>query len=183
MTQAVIITHTIDTSKLTGPPERAGHLMPVWLDEVQPLITEYLEARFDTEGTWMGGTAWAPHAPATVELRKRPGHGRGGIGRDVGTMWASFVKSAGAMAAPGGVLHMTDTTYERGSSLPQALWFHRGYKSTHAPARLEDGTWVFRRRRVPKQIVGRPIIQDPLPRTIVTLVEEAVARYVRGPVS
>jgi hypothetical protein len=39
-------------------------------------MSDFLIQRFDTEGAH-GGASRAPHASATRELRKRPGHGRG----------------------------------------------------------------------------------------------------------
>ncbi|HEX5437156.1 MAG TPA: hypothetical protein VFW98_08350 [Gemmatimonadaceae bacterium] len=174
--------YTIDPAKLTGASERSADLRPAWIEGVQPIITEFLTQRFATEGAWMTDAPWAPLAPATVELRKRPGHGRGGIGRDLNRMWASFVKSAGSTAAPNGLLLIAPERYERGSSLPYAQWFHAGYMSKTKPVQYEgqDGElhWTFVRRKAPKRIPARPIIPDPLPPALVDQVEAVVSAYV-----
>ena len=180
----VAIGHTIDAKKLQGPQDRVSDLRPVWINDVQPLVTEYLTQRFDSQGAHLG-TPWAPHAPATIELRKRPGHGRGGIGRDTNRMWASFVKSAGSSPAPGGVLRIEPTRYERGSSVPHALFFQLGYKSKTKPVQYRDSKsgalkWTFVRRQAPKQIPARPIITDPLPPSLVEAIELSVAAYLSG---
>lgn len=179
----IVITHRIDPAKLTGIKARADDLRPVWLHTVQPILTEFLLKRFETEGAYLG-TRWAPLAPATVELRKRPGHGRGGIGRDIGRLWASFVKSAGSTAAPNGILKITETSIERGSSLRYAQWFARGYNSKTKPVQYTDKSgnrkWTFVRRAVPKAIPARPIIPDPMPAELVSQVEAALTAYVAG---
>lgn len=167
---------SIDLTTLKGVSAAADDLTPVWVDEVQPYVTDFLTKRFATAGAYLG-TAWAPLAPVTQELRKRPGHGRGGIGRDVGRLWASLVKSAGTSAAPGGLLAIGPHRYERGSALPHAAPFAGGFNSTRVPVRSGKG-WVFVRRRTPKHVQARPIFPNPLPPTLVTFVADAVARHV-----
>lgn len=168
---------TIDLSRLTGLAGKATDLRPVWLDDVQPLVTDYLTKRFASEGAHLG-TKWAPHAPVTTLLRQRPGHGRGGIGRDVGTLWASFVKSAGATPAPGGFLVVEPLRYERGSTVKHALFFAGGFQSTHMPRyNAATKSWTFVRRKAKKAVPARPIWTDPLPPAIVGPIEAAVARH------
>lgn len=177
------IEYAIDTSRLQGIGDRANDLRPVWIRDVQPLVTAFLTEQFDSEGA-AGGAKWAPLSPATLELRKRPGHGRGGIGRDTGVMWASFVKSAGSSPAPGGVLVIEPQRYERGSSVPQALFFNDGTESTTKPVQIEDKSgatrWVFVHRKEPKQIPARQIIPDVLPASLIEAVELSVAAYLSG---
>lgn len=174
---------SIDLSPLTALGGRASNLTPVWVDDVQPIVTDFLLQRFASEGAY-GGAKWAPHAPVTKELRKGAGRGRGGIGRDTNRLWASLVKSAGTSAAPGGLLAITPTRYERGSALPYAAPFAGGYNSTHRPVRGKgkDGKpgWVFLRRASPKHIAGRPIFPDPVPPEFITQVATAVRRYIGG---
>jgi hypothetical protein len=158
--------------------ERAEDLRPVWLGVVQPLVTAFLTAQFATEGA-AGGKKWAALAPVTHELRKRPGHGRGGIGRDTNRMWGSFVKSAGASAAPGGILVIDPLTYERGSAVPYARYFSRGFLSTRVPVfDPRHQAWRFIPRATPKRVPGRPVIPDPLPAELVEQVRAACARYI-----
>jgi len=180
----LLVTHEVDPSKLVGIKDRLADLRPAWIEDVQPIITDFLTKRFETEGAYMTGAKWAPLAPASKELRARPGHGRGGIGRDTNAMWASFVKSAGSTAAPNGILLIDEERYERGSSLKWAQWFHRGYNSTRKPVlvRDKDGNkkWIFVKRAAAKRIPARPIIPDPLPAELVEQVESALMRYVSG---
>lgn len=168
---------TVDLSRLAGVSAKARDLRPVWLDDVQPLVTAYLTQRFASEGAHLGAK-WAPHAPVTTVLRARPGHGRGGIGRDTGVLWASLVKSAGATAAPGGFLVIDPLRYERGTTVRYAQFFAGGFKSTHAPVfNAATRTWRFVRRPAPKAIPARPIWTDPLPPALVGQIKEAVASY------
>lgn len=169
---------SIDLSKLSGISDRAENLTPVWLDEVQPLVTDFIQRQFATEGAY-GGKKWAPLAPATVALRQRPGHGRGGIGRDTNRLWASLVKSGGSSASVGGLLVIGPQTYERGSSLPYAQWFAGGYTSKTRPV-YTGQKWIFLRRAEPKKIPARPIFPDPLPAELVTNITDAVRRYIVG---
>lgn len=174
------ITHDFDTSvaQLQEVGDRASDLTPSWINDVQPLVTDFLTQRFDSEGAF-GGAKWADLSPVTVEMRKRPGHGRGGIGRDTGAMWASWVKSAGSSPAPGGVLVIEKDRYERGSSLPQSLYFDQGTNSTMVPIQTRNG-WLFRRRKSPKHIPARPIIPDVLPPSLIEQVELSLAAYITG---
>jgi hypothetical protein len=174
---------TIDTSQLEQIDGKAADLRPFFIEELQPLVTEFLTRRFDTGGAF-GGAPWSPLAEATLALRKRPGHGRGGIGRDTGRMWASWVKSVGATAAPGGVLKITKDRYERGSSLKQSLFFHYGIESVTKPVQIEDKSggarWIFVRRKVPKRIPPRYIVPDVLPAEFLDTVNLRVKAYFLG---
>lgn len=178
----VVIKQEIDLGLLTSVSDRAGDLRPAWLRDVQPLITDFLTQRFNSEGAYLGAK-WAPLSDATLALRTRPGHGRGGIGRDTNRLWASFVKSAGSAAAPGGTLLIAKDRYERGSSLEYARYFNDGYNSKTKPVFVETKQgprWVFVRRKDAKQIPGRPIIPDPLPAQLVEQVELSLRAYVEG---
>lgn len=173
----------LDRSKLTEAGERATNLVPFWVRDVQPLVTDFLTRRFDSEGAYQGAK-WTPHAPATTALRSQPGRGRGGIGRDLGTLWASLVKSAGSTAAPNGLLVLSPTEYVRGTTVRHAQWFAGGYLSKTKP-RLGVGPdgrpkWYFVRRKEPVQIPARPIFPDPVPGPLVSAVETALTRYLTG---
>lgn len=171
----------VDLSRLGGLSAKARDLRPVWLDAVQPLVTAYLTQRFASEGAHLG-TKWAPHAPVTTVLRQRPGHGRGGIGRDTGVLWASLVKSAGATAAPGGFLVIDPLRYERGTTVRYARFFAGGFTSTTVP-RFDKATrtWRFVRRAAPKAVPARPIWTDPLPPALLGAIKEAVVSYLASP--
>lgn len=178
MVPKAVIKYEIDLTGLEQVGDRADDLRPVWLRDIQPLVTDFLSQRFDSEGAFEGAK-WADLAPVTIELRKRPGHGRGGIGRDTGRMWASWVKSAGSAPAPGGVLVIEKNRYERGSTLPQSLWFTQGIDSTHVPLQTKKG-WVFVRRKVTKRTPARPILPDPLPLSLLEQVNLSIEAYVSG---
>ncbi len=146
----------IDISKLLTVSDRASDLSPAFAGGVQVEVTDFLTKKFDAEGAYMG-EKWAGHSPSTIEDRKQPGRGRGGIGRDTNVMWSSFVKSAGLSPAPNGILFIDKTTYERGSTLSRSSWFS------------------FGTRRQP----ARPIFPDPLPKDLVDRITGVIDRYVR----
>lgn len=176
---------TMRLDAVEGMRERLQDFRPVWLGGVQPIVTDYLLKRFATEGAHLGAK-WAGHAPVTRELRKQSGRGRGGIGRDTNRMWASFTKSAGSQAAPGGVLRIDPLRYERGSTVPYARFFHRGIMSTHLPVYSKAlRAWTGKRRRTPKLVPARPIFgtvgvgaSERLPAALMMDIEAVVRRYV-----
>lgn len=145
----------IDLSKLTTVSDRVENLTPAFVTGVQNEVTDFLTKKFDSEGAYLG-EKWAVHAPDTIAERRRPGRGRGGIGRDTNRMWASFVKSAGSTPAPDGILFITKTSYERGSTLSRSSWFSHG--TLKQPP--------------------RPIFPDPLPEELVNRITGVVERYV-----
>lgn len=118
----------LSTAPLEALGARATNLTPVFLDKVDKLVTAFLVAQFTSEGSY-GGEKWAALAPRTLEYRKLPGHGRGGIGRDTNRLWASLVKSPSSE----GVVNVTPTHYERGTNVPYAKFFSEG--TYHQPAR------------------------------------------------
>lgn len=170
----------IDTSRLRGVSDRATDLRKAWMFGVQPIVTEFLQRRFQTEGAYLG-EKWAALAPATVALRSQSGRGRGGIGRDTNRLWASLVKSAGASAAPEGVLDIGPTTYERGTTVPYARFFAGGYTSKTVPVQTAKG-WRFVRRKPEnfKHVPARPIFPDPMPKQLTESVEAVLKRYIVG---
>lgn len=113
-------------------------------------VTDFFQAQFETEGAH-GGTPWAPLAPLSHAMRDRAGQGRGGIGRDSSGLWAAFTKGSG----PGAIRNVGPQSYERGSDLPHAQWFHGGWKIT-----------VFG-QDTDRTAPARPIIPDPLPSFLV----------------
>lgn len=138
---------------------------PVLRGPVHRSVSRFFLRQFETEGA-EGGTRWAPHRPLTVRLRRRPGHGRGGIGRDTNRLWASLVK-----VGPESVLVTGPTEYERGTTVAHAAPFHAGV----SPGRQR----VFGRAPlVPLGIPARTLVPDPFPRTYVDGWAAALARYI-----
>lgn len=99
---------------------RANNLEPVLTGPVDKFITAFLVEQFVSEGS-AGGAKWAPLSPETLEARKRPGHGRGGIGRDTNRMWSALIKNP----SPEGWTKVTGNTYERAVTVPY-LWYFSG---------------------------------------------------------
>lgn len=143
----------MDVSEFTQMSARLANLGPAFAGPVDTLMTSFLAVQFKTEGA-AGGERWASLAPRTLEARKRPGHGRGGIGRDTNRLWASLVKSP----SPEGWVRVTPTTYSRGTNVPYAQFFSEGTRGGLQPA--------------------RPISPSPLPPWLVDSISAAVNRYI-----
>ena len=144
---------------------RVRNWTPVLRGPVNRSVSRFFQRQFETEGA-EGGTPWAPHRPLTVELRRRPGHGRGGIGRDTNRLWASLVK-----VGPESVLVVGPTEYERGTTVAYAAPFHAGV----SPGRQR----VFGRApRMPLGIPARTLVPDPFPQSYVDGWAVSLARYI-----
>lgn len=135
---------------------------------VDAAVSQFAEEQFASEGA-TAGTRWAGHTAITERLRARPGHGRGGIGRDTNRLWASLVKSQG----PDAIRRLTSSTLERGTTVPYARFFFGGYTQTQ----------IFgRERHSPRATPGRPVFPNPMPasfeRSLQRLASEFYSRKV-----
>lgn len=157
---------TSELDKLTGDLERrAKDLRAPFRGPITVATTNFLRKQFDTEGQ-EGGEPWEPLRPLTLKLRKRPGHGRGGIGRDTNRMWAAWTKPG----APGSVLVVRKQEMLRGVSLEHARYFQEGV----SPQRQR----VFGVK--PKQPRGQPprkVVPDVLPSKLTNEYERIIADY------
>lgn len=148
--------------KLVGIESRAKDQRPAFAGPVHQEITEFLRKQFLTEGG-EGGLKWADLAPATKANRRRPGHGKGGIGVDTARMWTSLVGGTADSPPPEGYLVITEHSYSRGSTVPYSKWFHSGRVGQPA----------------------RPIFPHPLPdslqRKLAAILEKYIATGKKGP--
>lgn len=151
-------------------------LRPVLGGPINSSVDQLFRRQFNSEGAF-GGQKWAPLRPVTKLLRQRPGHGRGGIGRDTNRMWASLTKFG---VGPDAIKILTPSSLERGTSLPYARWFSQGYISKTKPVLGSGGRLAFIRRRAPKRIPPRPLVPDPTPRSLTKAWETLIARFVEG---
>lgn len=136
---------------------RAQDLSPAMAGPVDQAVTAWTARQFDTEGAH-GGSRWAPLAPTTLEARKRPGHGKGGIGRDTNRMWASLAKSPSTE----GVVEATAATYRRWTTVTE--------KGTPYPIIFEKG--------ISGKQPARPIYPTPLPPALVQQVQDILTTYI-----
>lgn len=150
---------------ITALRVNARDLSPVFHDVVDPSVTDFFEKRFATEGAH-GGQRWQKLAPLTVKLRRRAGHGRGGILRDTGALWSSFIKGSGPLA----VRRVTATEYERGSRVAYAAAHQVGWTSKTVFGRA--------RRGGARKIPARPIVPARLPVPLVRSWEGAIVRHI-----
>lgn len=153
------------------------NLTPVLAGPVNASVNDLLVEQFKTEGA-VGGKKWAPLAPVTVRLRKRRGHGRGGILRDTNPLWASLTKLG---LGPDAVKRVTNSTLERGTTVPYARWHQTGYMSKTFVILDALGEPIPLFRPIPKKIPARPPVPDPVPRKYITIWEELIVKFVEGP--
>jgi hypothetical protein len=104
---------------LTDLDLKTADLRPVFANTVDPSLTQFFLRQFATEGK-AGGEPWPGLKPRTLQARKRPGHGRGGILRDTGRLWAGYTKSGG----PGSVREIGRQSYVRGVSVAYAQYHY-----------------------------------------------------------
>lgn len=151
-------------------------LSPVLGGPVNASVNDLFTRQFATEGR-EGGTRWAPLAPVTVLLRKRRGHGRGGILRDTNRLWASFTKLG---LGPDGVKVVTPDSLQRGSTVPYAAPHQTGFTSRTFVVVNKLGNPVPLHRRSPKKIPARPIVPDPVPVKYISAWERLIIQFVEG---
>jgi hypothetical protein len=140
----------------------AENLGPVFAGPINQSLNEVFVRQFETEGAAYG-TKWRKLSPATLQLRKRRGHGRGGILRDTGVLWASFTKMG---LGPHAIKNVTPTSIERGSTLPYGKYHQTGYESKTFVVTGGKGRNIYPvalKRKHPIQVPARPIIPDPFP--------------------
>ncbi len=162
-------------SKIDVFARKTSDYRPVLQGEVNASVNEFFVNMFAGEGA-NTGAKWAPLAPITVLLRKRAGHGRGGILRDTNRLWASLTKLG---LGPEALRAITPTSLERGTLVPYARWINAGYTSKTFVAIGADGLPVPLRRKVPKLIAPRRLIPEITP-GIVGAWEKFITGFVLG---
>lgn len=178
MTNPVI---TVDVSgalaRLHAVAAAAQDLSPVFSGPINQDLDQVFKDQFDTEGAAYG-TKWRKLAPATLALRQRRGHGRGGILRDTNVLWASFTKLG---LGPDAIKKVGTHSLVRGSTVPYGRWHQTGYMSKTFVVTRGKGsktTFVALRRKEPVHIPARPIIPDPMPAKVinrwVSMIEEFI---------
>lgn len=159
---------------------RARNLAPVLRGPISRSIAMFWRRVFASQGALIG-RPWAPLKPVTVLLRKRAGHGRGGIGRDTNRLWASLTKPGG----PGSIRIVTPGSLVQGSSLPQARFMQEGGLSTHFPRitfagkrrrRIVDVAWV--RRKTPRKVPARPLLPAKMPEVLLRAWDRFITSYI-----
>lgn len=140
----------------------AQDLTPVLQGPINTSLNDVFVKQFDSEGAAYG-TKWRSLSPATIALRKRRGHGRGGILRDTNVLWASMTKLG---LGPNAVRVVTARSLERGTTLKYGLYQQTGYLSKTFAVLTKRGDIVGLRRKKPKQIPARPFIPESLPSAV-----------------
>lgn len=116
------------TEQLVAMRDRASDLTPAFAMGVDPYLTNELMEQFASEGAHFGDP-WAPLAERTLQARKRPGHGRGGILRDTDAMYNAFINPFD----DGAIRIIDPRSYQRGVSTPYYPFHHDG--TLRMPAR------------------------------------------------
>jgi hypothetical protein len=163
-------------AELRAALDRVTDLSPVMGGPINASVDSVLKRQFQSEGAAYSGK-WAPLKPVTLQLRKRRGHGRGGIGRDTNRMWSSLTKLG---LGPEAVKVVTKDSLTRGTTVPYARWFHGGYLSKTFVVADRNNNPVPLRRKIPKRVPARPIIPDPWPREVTGAWEKFIARYIEA---
>lgn len=166
-------------AKLRAIVDAATNLEPVFAGPINQSLNDVFVKQFETEGAAYG-TKWRKLAPITVELRKRRGHGRGGILHDVGPLWASFTKLG---LGPNAYKKVGKQSLERGSTLPYGKYHQTGYPSKTFVVLGGKGRNTYPvplRRKTPINIPARPIIPDPFPSSVTDSWARMIADFMTG---
>lgn len=132
--------------------KRTRDLRP-WFQLVDKHLTLVLKRQFASEGAF-AGMPWAALKPSTIRARQRPGHGRGGILRDLNRLWSALTKGRG----PEAIRSIEKDRYERGTSVPYGVHHQLGT------------------RKMP----ARPPIPDPMPGSVLRVWEKLLLGHVEG---
>ena len=167
MTAPIQITVDVEAAlaKLRAMAAATEDLTPVFAGPINQSIDEVFKKQFDTEGAAYG-TKWRSLAPVTVALRKRRGHGRGGILRDTNRLWASFTKLG---LGPDAYKDIGRHHIERGTTLPYGKYHQTGYTAKTFVVVGGKGRNIHPvalRRKTPKKVPARPIIPAPMPKQV-----------------
>lgn len=164
-------------------------LRPVFDGPIDASVVRFFRQRFSSAGTHGGDGPWAPNRPVTKLLKRRRGHGRGGIASvaanpggvltDTNALVSSLVKRTG----PGVIRRFDKNTYERGTSDPAAKYAQRGFTSVMFPAiglsrggRPERVTWLRRSR--PRKVAPRVIIPKRMPTALLRAWDGYLAKFI-----
>ena len=148
----------------------------VFAGPINKSVDTVFKRQFDSQGAF-GGTPWRPLHPVTVQLRKRAGHGRGGILRDTNRMWASLTKFG---LGPDAIKVITPMSLERGTTVPYAGWIHTGFMSKYFVVVDKHGLPVPIKRARAKKIPARPLVPDPMPAEVVGTWEKVIVNFLIG---
>lgn len=155
----------------------AQDLSPVFGGPINQSLDEVFKAQFESEGAAYG-TKWQSLASVTVALRKRRGHGRGGILRDTNRLWASLTKLG---LGPDAFKDVGTHSLERGSTVPYGKWHQTGFESKTFVVTKGKGsaiTFVALHRKTPVKVPARPFIPDPFPDKIVDRWVDMITEFI-----
>lgn len=139
-------------------------LEPVFAGPIDKSVSQLFINQFTTEGEYGGDGIWKPLSPMTLALRKRRGHGRGGIEQDTRRLWASLVK-----VGPESYRVIGPHSYQRGTTLPYAIFQQRGFASKMIFGRL---------RKTATQVPARPIVPHVIPDELVRAWERMISNFI-----
>ena len=162
-------------ARLSAVMKQTEDLSPVFAGPINQSLNEMFIKIFATEGAAYGGKRWAPHAPVTTLLRKRRGHGRGGVLRDTNRLWASLTKLGNG---PDAVKFVGKQSLVRGTLVTYAEPHQRGFTSRTFVVVGKDGNPVPLYRKIPKKIPARPFVPDPMPKQLIGAWEKMITDFV-----
>lgn len=179
MTAPVQITVDVESAlaRLRVLADATQDLKPVFAGPINQSLDDVFKKQFNTQGAAYG-TKWRSLAPVTVALRRRRGHGRGGILRDTNRLWASFTKLG---IGPDAYKDVGSHHIERGTTLPYGKYHQTGYTAKTFVVIGGKGRNIHPialRRKTPKAIPARPIIPDPMPKKITDEWAQMIADFV-----
>jgi len=161
---AVIDTREADS--LIGSLLRKTSDLREWFwDRLDPLVTDFFEAQFETEGA-EGGHRWKPIAPLTRQLRARSGHGLAGssaVLQDTLGMRRDFEHASGT-----GFRKVQPKEYRRGVVSEVAALQQEGWTSRSVFGQM---------RKAPVQVPARPIVPEDFPQSILKTWVRDYTRY------
>jgi len=171
---------TVDVGPATTLLDRINRsltdLTPVLAGPVNKTIDDFFKAQFDTEGSF-GGQRWATLAPVTLILRQRRGHGRGGILRDTGRLWASLVKLG---LGPDAIKVVTANSLVRGTRVPYAKFHQTGYTAKTFVVVDRRGNPIPLYRKRPHRVPARVIVPGRLPTVVSDKIAKTILAFIGG---
>jgi phage gpG-like protein len=162
-------------ARLREVMNRTEDLSPVFAGPINKSVNDMFIRVFQSEGSAYGGKRWAPHAPVTKLLRKRRGHGRGGVLRDTNRLWASLTKLG---LGPDAVKLVGKQSLTRGTLVTYAEPHQTGYTSRTFVVVDKAGNPVPLYRKTPVKIPARPFIPDPMPKQMIVAWEKMITDFV-----
>ena len=151
-----------------GAEERLGDLTPYWEAAADPLIREFYEAVWASDGAIANGEPWAPLSDTTLALKARRGRADMGLLRDSDRLYDSLTKRGDAgslrLVSPDAFFLGTAVTNE---GAPYPSFLQRGWTMRS----------IFGRELAePRNVPARPFVPESLPDTFA----DAIARTMRA---